>query len=120
MPYANKLDVTRPKFLLHLMGNSVDMLTESVMRAPLCDYNVLSYCAYTVLMEADLKENTLEKITADEDSIAVRFKSRSDVESIAKHLNKEKVRYGNKIYRVKAKARDRYIVLSIDEGTEIE
>ncbi|MCM1230135.1 MAG: hypothetical protein NC489_08380 [Ruminococcus flavefaciens] len=119
MSHAHKMDVTRPKFLLHLMGNDIDQLTDDTMRRPLCESNVLSYCAYTVLMEADLKESKIDKITEDGEAVAVRFKKSVDVQHIGAQCQDTQVRYGNKKYTVQTKVRDRYLILSIDEGVEI-
>ena len=118
MPHGNKLNVTRPEFLLHLMGNDMDRLSDDIMRKPLCDDNVLSYCAYTVLMDANVQDSKIDNISADGESLAIRFHKKSDAQAIAAQCHREKVRYGNKTYTIHTKVRDRYIVLSIDEGVK--
>ena len=119
MSHAHKLDITRPTFLLHLMGGEYDQISTESMRRPLCDSTILSYCAYTVLMEVDLREDMIDKVSEDGESVAIRFKKFVDVKDIAARCNKETIRYGSRMYRVHTKVRDRYIIFSIDDGTEI-
>lgn len=119
MSHAHKLDITRPVFLMHLMGGDIQQLSNETMRKPLSDNTILSYCAYTVLMEANLSEDQIDRITDDGESVAIRFRKSVDVRSVAGRCNKETVRYGSKSYKVHTKVRDRYIIFSIDDGTEI-
>ena len=72
-----KLDVTRPEFLIELMGCSgVDELTTGIMKRVICKSGPLAYCVYTVLMEADIQKKDIKSIHNDNESIAIVFKSK--------------------------------------------
>lgn len=119
MARTHKLDITRPMFLMKLMGGDMQQISDETMRKPLSDNTVLSYCAYTVLMEANMSEDQIDRITDDGESVAIRFRKSVDVRAVADKCNKETVRYGSRRYKVHTKVRDRYIIFSIDDGTEI-
>ncbi len=119
MAHAHKLNITRPTFLLQLMGGDVDRLTNDSMRDPLWNNTALSYCAYTVLMEANVSESQIDRVSDDGESVAVRFSKSVDVQDIAAQCNKEQVRYGSHTYRVHTKVRDRYIIFEISKEASV-
>ena len=110
----NKLKTTRPQFLSKLINDgSIDDLTMEIMKRSMYDTNELCYCVYTVLMEADLDLADIASMDNDGEAIAITFKNKQIAKSVAETCNKELVRYGNYIYKVKLKLRDKYIIATV-------
>lgn len=114
-----KLKVTRPEFLLLLMGGHVGSLNMTNMRKTMYDTTALSYCAYTVLMDADVDPDDIETAHNDGESIALAFYSKRKAKEVKNLCNKETVRYGNHLYTMHLKVRDRYLIAEIDGVKEI-
>lgn len=114
-----KLKVTRPEFLLLLMGGHVGSLNMTNMRKTMYDTTALSYCAYTVLMDTDVDPDDIETAHNDGESIALAFYSKRKAKEVKNLCNKEMVRYGNHLYTIHLKVRDRYLIAEIDGVKEI-
>lgn len=111
-----KLDVTRPEFMLQMMSDGdVDRLDNSSMKKVLYDTSTLSYVVYTAMMETDPKKAEFEDIINDGESIAVRFKSKSQAKKVAAACDNKKVRYGFGKYIISTKVRDNYTIFTVEE-----
>lgn len=108
-----KLGTTRPRFSLHLMsGGSVGHLTEDSMVRVLYDKEVLNYCVYSVLMDANIPEKDIKEATCDEESIALMLTSKKQAKEVASQLKRTQVRYGRRTYTMGVKIRDKYVIIT--------
>lgn len=106
-----KLNTTRPEFLMSMMGGQVEDLTEDIMGKSWRDSNELCYCAYTAIMDANIKLSDIEFINNDGESIVIRFRSKSQAKDVLSRCNMETVRYGKRIYTMRLKLRDRSVII---------
>ena len=111
----HKLNITRPDFLLELMGGDPDALTTSSMKRCLAKTTPLCYCVYTALMEGDLDLNDVLSMDNDGESIGIKMKSKSLAKDLRDRCREREVRYGSHYYMVKLKVRDQFLFCSLDE-----
>ena len=111
----HKLKLTRPDFLLELMGGDPDNLSTGSMRLCMSDTTPLCYCVYTVLMEADIDPDDVLTMNNDGESIGIKFKSKSLAKETRDKCNEEIVSYGANDYEVRVKHRGQFLICSIEK-----
>ena len=114
----NKLKITRPDFLLDLMGGDVSVLTTGSMKLCMKDTTPLCYCVYTVLMEADIDRSDILHMNNDGESIGIKFHSKGEAKDVKERCGTKPVRYGSTRYNVRIKHRDQYLIFDIDPVEE--
>ena len=98
-----------------LTAGDVEALTMEIMKRNMADFNILSYCVYTVLMDADVAISEIVSLSPDKDSIAITFKSKERAKEVRSLCGRELVRFGKSIYQVRLKLRDKHLIASCEE-----
>ena len=119
----HKMKITRPEALLKLLGGDhdsfwgssfVDMDLTAKMKKNMYETTPLCYCVYTALMKADIDSNDITSVTNDGEAIAITFKNKSLPKDVKDMCDDLRVRFGNKIYEVSIKVRDKYLIASTE------
>ena len=118
---AYKLNMTRPEFMNRLLTHCDDsyVITEDDLKNAVGTSGDIQYCAYTVLMEFNLGRDEILFINKDEESVVVKLPSKSLAKEIKAAWNKELMRIGLMMYRVKVKADGPYVIISVHLDNEI-
>ena len=97
-----KLNMTRPEFLsAFIMDGSNNVYTFEELSRIIPASHDLIYCAYCALIEANIEKSDINYVNADEDDIIViRLNSKDIAKRIKSSCNKEKVRIGEKEYKL--------------------
>ena len=115
MKKPHRLKVTRPDFLLLLMGGNPDNLRPERMRLCLKDTTALCYSVYTVLMEAEMEPEDILSCNNDGESIGIKFRSKGAAKEVyTRCAEGGTVRYGNHHYTVRLKQRDQFLICTAE------
>lgn len=117
----HKLNMTRPEFMNQLLTHCDDsyVIQEDDLKSTVGTPGDIQYCAYTVLMEFNLKTSDILYVNKDEESVVVKLPSKSLAKEIKEAWNKELMRIGLMMYRVKVKADGPYVIISVSLDHEI-
>ena len=118
---AYKLNMTRPEFMNRLLTHCDDSysITEEDLKNAVGTSGDIQYCAYTVLMEFNLRREEILYVSKDEESVVVKLPSKNMAKKIKAAWNKELMRIGLMMYRVKVKTDGSYVIISVHPDHEI-
>lgn len=113
--------MTRPEFMNRLLTHCDDSysITEEDLKNAVGTSGDIQYCAYTVLMEFNLKREEILYVSKDEESVVVKLPSKNMAKEIKAAWNKELMRIGLMMYRVKVKTDGSYVIISVHPDHEI-
>lgn len=96
-----KLNMTRPEFLSTFLavGSSNIISFEEMARLIPASHDLI-YCAYCALIEANISRSDINYVNADDESIVIRLNSKDTAKSIKSTCNKERIRIGDKKYKL--------------------
>ena len=94
-------------------------ITEEDLKNAVGTSGDIQYCAYTVLMEFNLKREEILYVSKDEESVVVKLPSKNMAKEIKAAWNKELMRIGLMMYRVKVKTDGSYVIISVHPDHEI-
>ena len=117
----HKLNMTRPEFMNQLLTHCDDSynIQEDDLKSVIGTSGDIQYCAYTVLMEFNLDVKDILYVNEDGESVVVKLPSKSLAKEIKDAWNKELMRIGLMMYRVKVKADGPYVIISVNLDHEI-
>lgn len=101
----HKLNMTRPEFLLKFLTRSEDpsKLTEEDMEKVLPGQSKLIYVSYTAIIESDLDKSKIKAVNCDGETVALQLTSKALAKEVKEECNKEEIRFGCGIYKIKVK-----------------
>ena len=113
-PY--KMNMTRPEFLSTFLLDDPDekvySFEELSRLIPAC--LDLIYCTYCALIEANIFQSDIEYVNADdEDTVMIKLHKKELAKKIKDTCHKDKVRIGEKIYKLKVDHKNSTIFVSI-------
>ena len=113
--------MTRPEFMNQLLTHCDDSynIQEDDLKSVIGTSGDIQYCAYTVLMEFNLDVKDILYVNEDGESVVVKLPSKSLAKEIKDAWNKELMRIGLMMYRVKVKADGSYVIISVNLDHEI-
>ena len=109
-----KLNMTRPEFLKRILTNCDNdhSINESDLTRLLDKGHPLPYCCYSAIMEANIEPEDITYINIDEESVVVKLSSKSLAKKVKETCNKETMRLGLTIYKLKVKYDGPYITVT--------
>lgn len=107
--------MTRPEFLSALICDENQVPLEmSEVRKVLPEHYPAIYCAYSAIVEADVKLSDLRYVSISEDEeIVIKTADKATAKRIAESCNKDTVRLGEKIYQLSVKAKDKHVIVKL-------
>lgn len=118
---AYKLNMTRPEFMNRLLTHCSRSyeITEDDLKSAIGTSGDIQYCAYTVLMDFNIDADDILYVNEDGESVVVKLPNKSLPKEIKAAWNKEYMRIGLMMYRVKVKADGQYVIISVHPDHEI-
>lgn len=112
-----KLNITRPEFLKRFLLGSDDShdITEEDLEREILRHGKLIYVCYSCIMESDLENTKIKFVSCDDDSCVVQLESKALAKQVKEECNKDIIRIGSTLYKVKVKVEGSYIFVSLDE-----
>lgn len=110
-----KLNMTRPEFMRRILtkGDRNHEITEADFEAMASAGYTPQYCCYTVLMGADLHPEDVLQVHDDSESIVVKLADKQLAKQVKEKFNKETIRLGDDVYRVKVKVDKTLVFVSV-------
>lgn len=115
--HTYKLDMTRPMFLtcfIDVCGSD-----EKEIEKVIPSQSKLIHVAYTVLMEHNFSKKDIHSVHCDGESVVVKLASKALASHVKEMCHKEEVRLGMYYYKIRVKAKDRYVYIFADQDRRI-
>lgn len=112
-----KMNMTRPEFLSTFILDDPDERVYSFkeLEELIPASHDLIYCTYCALMDADIAKRDIEFVNADneENNVLIRLRNKEIAKRIKETCHKEKVRIGEKKYRLAIELKGSQVYVSV-------